>query len=184
MIEKYVDPKFARIKYDTPYKSWAQASGYFDGDGSVYVNTASDVVLQFALVWVDNFREQLGQLRDFMISWGIGIGDVLRRGDGSFTLQIASPRYVLLASKRLVPFCYKKRFELNLVIKYYEDKIMGTQTIEGFNTSVLRGVRVGKIRHLKIPQKYTEGKRLVAIRRGQRRQLLRRLQQPAETYRT
>ena len=118
MIETDVDAEFALATYPDAYKTWAQVAGYFDGDGSVYLNTSSYEVLQFALVWVDNCRKQLGQLRHFLISRGISTGNVLRRGDGVFTLAIASPQSVLKASKLLLPYCFKKKFELRLVIDY------------------------------------------------------------------
>jgi len=175
MIEARVDAGFASITYSDAYKTWAQAAGYFDGDGSVYLNTSSNDVLQFALVWVDNCREQLGQLRYFLISRKISTSEVLRRGDGVFTLQIASPHSVLKASKLMHRFSFKKKAELRLVIDYYEDRINGTEAIEGFNASVRMGVRTGKIRALQVPLKYKEGKREIAVRRGRRRQLLRRL---------
>jgi len=127
------------------------------------------------LVWVDNCREQLGQLRHFLLTSRISTGEVLRRGDGVFTLQVASPQNVLGASKQLLPYCFKKKFELRLTINYYENRITGTETIEGFNSSVRMGVRVGKIRISRVLPKYGEGKREIAARRGRRSQLLRRL---------
>jgi hypothetical protein len=182
MIEAKLHPEFAFISYHDAYNRWAQVSGYFDGDGSVYLNTSSSAVLQFALVWVDNCREQLGQLRWFLMSRGISTGEVLRRGDGVFTLAIASPRNVLKASKLLLRHCYKKKFELGLVIDYYENKINGSQAIDGFNSSVRMGVRVGKIRSMQLPLKYDEAKREIAVRRGRRSQLLRKLR--TEKHRT
>jgi hypothetical protein len=89
LIEAKIDPGFLQIEYEYVYDSWDQVGGYFDGDGTVYINTRSSKVLQFSLIWVDNCRDQLGQLRRFLISQGISTGEVLRRADGVFSLQIA-----------------------------------------------------------------------------------------------
>ena len=156
------------IDYVNGYRNWAQVAGYFDGDGLVYLNTSSTEVLQFALVWVDNCKEQLEQLRFFLISRGISTGRVNRR-IGVFYLQIASPRCVLRACKLLLPYCFKKRTELHLVVDYYENKITGSQTIDGFNSVVRMGTRLGKIRTLRIPLKYDDAKREIAKRRGRRK---------------
>jgi hypothetical protein len=173
MRESEIDPEFLQIIYEYAYDSWGQVGGYFDGDGTVYVNISSSDVLQFSLIWVDNCREQLGQLRRFLVSQGISTGEVLRRGDGVFTLHIAGPTSVLRAAKLLLPYCFKKTLELSLVIDYYENRISGTEAIDGFNSAVKRAIRAGKIRDLEMPKKYAEGKREVEIRRVRRRQLLR-----------
>jgi hypothetical protein len=175
MIEAKIDPEFLQIRYEYVYDSWGQVGGYFDGDGTVYINISSSEVLQFSLVWVDNCREQLGQLRRFLVSQGISTGEVLRRGDGVFTLHIAGPTNVLSAARFLLPHCFKKGLELSLVIDYYENRISGTEAIEGFNSAVRRAIRAGKIRDLQMPKRYAEGKREVEIRRVRSRQLLRSL---------
>ena len=72
------------------YRTWTQAAGYFDGDGSVHLRTDSPVVLRFALVWVDNCYGQLLQLKTFLSSRGIVLGNVLQQGEGVFRLLIAS----------------------------------------------------------------------------------------------
>jgi hypothetical protein len=168
MIERERDPKFTLIEYDGAYKTWEQIAGYFDGDGTVYIDTTSKDVLRFSLVWVDNCREQIGQLRHFLVSQRISSGEVLWRGDGTYTMQISSPRFVLQASKLLIPHCFKKRFELQVVIDYYENRISGTAALEGFNTSVTTGVRIGRIRPLMVLPRYGEGKRNVATARGRK----------------
>ena len=48
MIENQADSEFASKKYAHAYKTWEQVTGYFDGDGSVYLNTSSRYVLQFS----------------------------------------------------------------------------------------------------------------------------------------
>jgi hypothetical protein len=175
MIEAEIDPQFLQIRYECVYDSWGQVGGYFDGDGTVYINLSSSEVLQFSLIWVDNCREQLGQLRRFLVSRGISAGEVLRRGDGVFTLHIAGARSVLRAARLLLPNCFKKNLELSLVIDYYENRISGTEAIEGFNSAVKRAIRAGKIRDLEMPRKYVEGKREIEIRRVRRRQLQRKV---------
>jgi hypothetical protein len=93
-------------------------------------------VLKFGLVWVDNSREQLLQLRGFLISRGIALGNVLRHSTDVYRLQVGSPRFVLVAAKLLMSVCFKKREELRIVIDYYEDKITGTQAISRINEQV------------------------------------------------
>lgn len=168
MIESRINPDFALAKYANAYRAWGQVAGYFDGDGSVYINTTSHDVLRFSLVWVDNCREQIGQLRHFLVSQRISAGEVLRRGDGTFTVQISSPEGVLSTARLLLPFCFKKRKELGIVISYYENTITGTKALEGFNESVRAGVRVGKIRQLRNLPKYSEAKLIIAIARGKK----------------
>jgi len=74
------------------YLKWSQTAGYFDGDGSVYLRTDSPLVLKFALVWVDNSISQLSQLRKFIQSQGIAIGNVLRHTEDVFRLQNFQPK--------------------------------------------------------------------------------------------
>jgi hypothetical protein len=145
---------------------WAQVSGYFDGDGCAHVRTDSPVVLRFTLVWVDNYRRQLQQLRSFLLSKGIAVGNVLKHSLGVFMLQIASPKSVLAAAKQLAPFCFKKNKELRIVMDYYEDRIDGTQAIQGLNEMVRQGIRLGKVRKPITLPKYDEGKHQIAKTRG------------------
>ena len=144
------------------YILWAQVSGYFDGDGCAHVRTDSPVVLRFTLVWVDNYREQLLQLRSFLLSKSIAVGNVLVHSPGVYMLQIASPRSVLAAAKQLVPFCFKKNKELRIVIDYYEDRINGTEALLELNELVRQRLRLGKVR-IPIPlPTYHAGKHQVA----------------------
>jgi hypothetical protein len=148
------------------YRTWTQVAGYFDGDGSVHLRTDSPVVLRFALVWVDNCFEQLLQLKGFLSSRGITLGNVLRQGVGVFRLQIASPRFCLAAAKQMSPFCFKKEPELTILKDYYENKINGTEAISRINEMVVSGIRLGKIRPSIVLPKYAEGKLMVARARG------------------
>jgi hypothetical protein len=147
------------------YRSWTQAAGYFDGDGSVHLRTDSPVVLRFALVWVDNCFEQLLQLKKFLSSRGIILGNVLRQGD-AHSLQIASPKFCLAAAKQMLPFCFKKEPELTILKDYYENNIDGTEAISRINAMVTCGIRLGKIRPSIVLPKYSEGKLRVARARG------------------
>lgn len=163
-----------------PYRTWGQVAGYFDGDGSVYLNTASSQVLQFGLVWVDNCKRQLDQLRYFLTSRGIQVGRVTQDRQGVFRLHVASPKNVLKAAKLLLPHCSKKRFELSLVVNYYENRVNGTQTLEGFNQAVMIGLRVGKIRPLQLRQKYIDAKKEIAKQRGLRSKMFRKTRTPGK----
>jgi hypothetical protein len=148
------------------YNSWTQVAGYFDGDGSVHLRADSPVVLRFALVWVDNSFGQLSQLRSFLCSQGIKLGNVLRQGVGVFRLQVASPKFALTVARLMEPYCFKKREELRILVDYYESKISGTQAILLINDAVHNGVRLGRIRETKVLPLYSEGKRSIARARG------------------
>jgi len=150
----------------TGYTSWTQTSGYFDGDGSAHVRLDSPVVLRFTLVWVDNSRDQLSQLRRFLLSVGIKVGGILNHGSGASGLQIASPKAVLAAATRMSPYCFKKYEELRIVIDYYENRITGTEAILRLNELVRQGIRLGKIRTPPRLPKYNVGKYMVARARG------------------
>ncbi len=148
------------------YTLWAQVGGYFDGDGCARVRTDSPVVLRFTLVWVDNSHEQLRQLRSFLFSKGIAVGNVLKHSNGAYMLQIASPRSVLAAAKQLVHFCFKKNKELGIIIDYYEDRINGTTALLELNELVRQGLRLGKVRRPIRLQRYSESKHQLARIRG------------------
>lgn len=173
------------------YTSWAQVGGYFDGDGCIHLRTDSPVVLRFALVWVDNYYEQLSQLRSFLCSRNIVLGSVLEQGIGVFRLQIASPRFALVAAKEMVPFCFKKKEELKILIDYYEDRVTGTEAVSNINEMVRRRIRLGGLRTVRIASKYSEGKHSVARARGIRaaevrweREQVGRFRAQADTRRT
>jgi hypothetical protein len=156
------------------YRAWTQVSGYFDGDGSVHLRTDSPVVLRFALVWVDNCYLQLLQLKTFLASRGIILGNVLQQGVGVFRLQISSPRFALFAAKQMSPFCFKKQPELTILREYYENKITGTEAISRINAVVIAGVRLGKIRPSVVLPEYAEGKHMVAKARGLKSSMVKR----------
>lgn len=151
------------------YTLWAQVGGYFDGDGSVYLRTDSAEVLKFALIRVDNSFDQLQQLRMFLRSQGIAVGNVLIHSKDVYRLQIGSPKSVLAAARLMIGFCSKKHKELELVTAYYEDRITGTTAISEINNLVRQRIRLGKIRVLKPLPTCSEGKHNVARARGLRR---------------
>ena len=148
------------------YTSWAQTGGYFDGDGSVYLRIDSEFLLKFALVWVDNSRDQLLQLRRFLISNGVAAGNVLQHSTNVCRLQIGSPAAALLAAKQLVPYCFKKRQELQILVDYYENRITGSEGVSRINAMVRLNVRLGRVRTVPKMACYDEGKRESARARG------------------
>ncbi len=161
-------PRNQPLNEQRGYEQWAQAGGYFDGDGSVYLLVASAFVLKFGLVWVDNSQDQLIQLRNFMPASGVTLGNVLKHSENVFRLQIGSPHFVLLAAKALEQFTFKKREELRILIDYYEGRITGTEVLSKINELVRREVRLGKIRMpIEMPV-YGEGKLLSAKARGRK----------------
>jgi hypothetical protein len=156
------------------YWKWSQIAGYFDGDGSVYLRTDSPIVLKFALVWVDNSFSQLLQLRKFLQSQGIALGNVLKHTKGVFRLQISSPKSALAAARYMLRFCFKKYDELRILIEYYEERMTGTEVVIKINNAVRSGVRTGCIRKLVTRPKYREGKHIIARARGIRSAEVRR----------
>ena len=154
------------VRIPGQYTLWAQAAGYFDGDGSVHLRTDSPVVLRFALVWIDNSFGQLLQLRTFLRTQGINLGGVLRHSENVCRLQVVSPKSALYAAEQMMPFCSKKHDELRTLVDYYEDRITGTEALSQINEAVLSGVRLGRIRRVSVLPTYREGKHRVARARG------------------
>jgi hypothetical protein len=111
------------------YQDWRQVSGYFDGDGSVYVRYGKWTV-RFKLIWSDSSRQQLSQLREFVSFRGIKPAPKFLFGDGAYALVIGDQFEVLKAEREMRPFVFKKRDELQTIIDYREDMITGTEVFQ------------------------------------------------------
>jgi hypothetical protein len=146
------------------YTSWAQVSGYSDGDGSVEIKV-NDWVLWFALKWVDNWRPQLNQLHDFLAINEIRSSFYHR--EGAWQLSVLGIGDVIRAAKGIIPFTSKKRAEFVAVVDYLEDKITGSQAIEVFNKEVVQGQRIGRLREANLPYTRKHGLELGRLRKSE-----------------
>lgn len=151
------------------YSSWGQIAAYFDGDGSVDFDPGA-FVLKFRLAFVDNWKPQLEGIKCFLRARGIRTGKVgwrkasqaqLREGArGVYALRISNMKGILRAAREMLPYSQKKDEELRVIIDYYGERITGNEAVERMNKEVEIGKRTGKIKHVNLPQLYSEGRRL------------------------
>jgi hypothetical protein len=68
-----------------PYHSWAQVSGYFDGDGNFSISDLSNQPFKLGLqvIFTDQSLEQISMLRTFLTRKGIRTSNVLRISKGT-----------------------------------------------------------------------------------------------------
>ena len=150
-----------------PYNSWKQIAAYFDGDGSVSTRVRV-FTLSFSLEFSESYFPQLVQVRDFLTSEGIPTRTITtqRRRSGysiNYVLRVDTQREVLLVCKRLLPFSFKKNWDLQTTIDYLEDRITGEEAIRRFNVSIESGRREGLVRAVSMPFKKSEGIRMSAL---------------------
>lgn len=153
------------------YTSWAATAGFFDGDGSVNVDSR-EYILHWVVSFSDNWLCQIEQVRLFLLGHGIRVGKPRRVGVGAWMCEVAEiSSLIALATNMLASGgVYKKKRELQLLLDYYLDKITGTEVIEAFNDEVRLGKRVGKIRRVDMPYTHSAGfaRARYASRFGQR----------------
>lgn len=137
------------------YQSWREVAGYFDGDGCVGF-TVGGYVLRFQLSWADNSIGQLTQLRSFLVSRKIRVGNITR--SEAQRLEIGAQDAVLQAVIQMIKYSGKKSYELTIARDYLLNRISGSEAIERLNNAVIAGNREGKIRHVNIPWTRVEGK--------------------------
>lgn len=141
------------------YTSWCAVAAFFDGDGGLDVQPRT-FTLHWALSFVDNWPPQLLQIRSFLRRHGIEVNLPRRSGHGGWKIQISSIESIkrtgrlMLRTKCLV----KKRDEIEIMIRYFDGKITGTEVGKFFNNEVAIGKRTGKIRKFDIPFTYLQGK--------------------------
>lgn len=128
------------------YRTWRQAGGYFDGDGSVVLRV-NKFVLDFDLQFSDNFRPQLEQLQSFLRIQRVNTGLILKNpNEKMYVLMIYDNASLVRAAKKLIPFCSKKRQELQAALDYMAGRITATEAVQVFNQMVTIGERTGRIR--------------------------------------
>ena len=146
------------------YSDWKQVAGYFDGDGNVNVKIMKFTLL-FRLDWSDADENQIRQLKQFLVDKGVGCPSILasrpNRGRTSYSLRVATIESVLKVADSMIPFCFKKSYELRLCVAYLRDQTSGSEIILRLNDLVRAGIRSGyirKARHLSFT--HSEGVRL------------------------
>lgn len=143
------------------YGDWRQVAGYFYGDGNVNV-TILKFTLYFELDFTDTDENQIKQLARFLDSRGRGTPAIIafrpKRGRVSYSLRITGIASVLGVAESILPFSFKKSYELGLCIAYLLDLISGKDVVDHLNGLVRLGTRSDNIRngnHLKFI--HTEG---------------------------
>ena len=145
----------ARGKYD----SWRQVAGYFDGDGTVGFDIQMFTLGMF-LELSENWRPRLQEVETFLNREGIRTYIPNKTLAGrAHVLKILRTPSVIGAARSMLPFAFKKELELKTLLDYYSDLITGNHVIEIFNSEVISGKRVGKIREGTIPHVYSVGRR-------------------------
>jgi hypothetical protein len=147
------------------YTSWAAVAGYFDGDGSVNIDVRA-YTIHWVIAFSDNWLGQIEQIREFLIRHGVNVQKPRRVGFGGWMCEVKDIASLMIIAKEMLQSggIFKKKRELQLLPDYYSDSITGTEVLEGFNSEVLLGVRVGKIRRAEMPYTHSEG--LVRARRA------------------
>lgn len=140
------------------YTSWAAVAGYFDGDGSVNIDLRA-YTIHWVIAFSDNWLNQINQISRFLIRHGVKVQRPRKVGTGGWICEVKEIDSLILVAKEMLRSggIFKKRRELQLLLDYYSDKVTGTEVLEGFNSEVRHGVRIGKIRRTELPYTHSEG---------------------------
>jgi hypothetical protein len=129
--------------------------------------------LTFSLEFSESYLPQLVQIRDFLTTEGIPTRRIKtqRRMSGTATnyvLTVNTKREVLLVCKRMLPFAFKKEWDLHTAMEYLENRITGDEAIRRLNASIASGRREGLVRTVAMPFTKSEGIRISALIGGRR----------------
>jgi hypothetical protein len=142
-------------------------AGYFDGDGSVTVHVYK-LTLDFILQFSDNYRPQLEQLHHFLEHRGVRAGNICKNSNEMmYVLLVSNNVSVMKSAEMLLPYCSKKKQELEALIDYMSNRITANAAIDVFNHMVTIGERTGKIREVRMPLTYEQAQREHARRCGE-----------------
>ncbi len=131
---------------DYVYRNWASLSGYFDGDGTVEIRVKGRWV-EVRLAFDDNWEPFLEGIRTFLLSRGLNPGSVRRKVQSkTWHIVIVKRNSVKRMCRSMLPYCVKKRVELEGVLAYLNNETTGLQLIELMNHQVIIGQRTGKLR--------------------------------------
>ncbi|MDE1852994.1 MAG: hypothetical protein KGI38_04500 [Thaumarchaeota archaeon] len=150
------------------YTNWCAVASYFDGDGTIELEVRK-LTLRFRLVWTDNWRDQVEQIRRFLESQGVRTERIVY-ARGAWHLPIGEINSMRLAARLMVSSgcAFKKRKELLAMLAYYDNRLSGNQVINEFNESVRAGIRSGYERAGMLPLTYKQAKHLQAKLAGAR----------------
>lgn len=148
-----------RLAYATEgrsvYNNWNQTSGYFDGDGAV-IPLIQYYNLLFHLTWSDTYLPQLEQLKTFLVSEGFHPAQITD-STAAYFLPLYRQDEVLTAAKMMLPFTYKKWYDLQTLVAYLENRITGSEAMDRMNDSIKAGSRSAPIRYVHMPFLRNEG---------------------------
>jgi hypothetical protein len=137
------------------YSNWNQTSGYFDGDGAV-IPLIQYYNLIFHLTWSDTYSPQLEQLKTFLESEGLHPAKITD-GATAYFLPLYRQDEVLMAAKKMLPFAYKKWYDLSTLAAYLENRITGSEAMTRLNESIKARSRSAPIRYVHMPFLRSEG---------------------------
>ena len=153
------------------YKSWEQVAGYFDGDGTIsfYDTSNQPYKLGLSLIFVDQSKDQINNIREFLNGRGVRTGNVLRASKGT-AYMIAVSRFAAVREtlRQMLPHLYKKANEAEAALDYYEGKITGNALMAIFQNEVEAGRRERRPRKVPIhvPHTYFDGDRIMKLMRN------------------
>jgi len=129
--------------------------------------------LTFSLEFSESYLPQLVQIRDFLTSEGIKSPPIttqrrMRNRATNYVLKIYTQREVLLLCKKMLPYSYKKDWDLKTVMDYLQDRIAGDEALRRLNLSIESGRREGLIRESSMPFRKSEGIHIAALIGGRR----------------
>jgi hypothetical protein len=156
-----------------PYLTWSQVAAYFDGDDNFSITDLSNRPFKLGLqvVFTDQSSEQVSMLRDFFLRRGIRLSNVLKTSKGTASMiAIGNYEGVLIASKAMEPYLFRKANEAAAVIDYYEGRITGNELVSIFQREVEAGRRERR-RHtvrVEVPYTFPQGDPMMKFRRRRR----------------
>ena len=157
----------------TPYKSWRQVAGYFDGDGTIGISDTSNqpYKLSLSLIFVDQSYDQMRNVGDLLGRYNLRTSNILKTSEGSADMVAVSEfRSVKRAPRCMLPFLCKKANGARAAPGYYEGKTTGNQLVVTFQDEVKAGRREDQPRKVTLDVPYTrvEGDEIMKRLRGDR----------------
>jgi len=113
------------------------------------------------------------QIREFLGADGVSPRPIKtqRRRSGrttNYVLTVYAQREVLLVCKRVLPYSFKKEWDLRTAIEYLEDRITGNEALRRLNVSIKSGRREGLLRAASMQFRKNEGVKISALIGGRR----------------
>jgi hypothetical protein len=149
------------------YETWEQIAGYFDGDGTIATSDLSNLPykLSLSLWFIDQSKDQISMVRNFLRKEGIRTSNVLKHYKLSANLVAVSEyRSVVQMLRKMIPFLYKKAIEAKAALDYYEGKITGNQLMTVLQQEVEAGRRERRPRKVVVDIPYTRPQGLALMK--------------------